>query len=82
MPGQRLPIRKIRDVLRLRAGGVSKRQIAASLSIGPTAAGDYLRWARRQPELAAEPYSFTKLTNHCGDQLGEPHVRVASGVRV
>jgi len=39
-------MRKIRDVLRLRAGGMSKRQIAASLSIGPTAAGDCIRRAR------------------------------------
>ena len=34
MPGQRLPMRKIRDVLRLSAAGMSKRQIAASLGIG------------------------------------------------
>src|SRR6478672_8015533 len=47
MPGQRLPMRKIRDVLRLRAGGTSKRKIAASLSIGATAAGDCVRRARR-----------------------------------
>jgi transposase len=47
MPGQRLPMRKLRDVLRLRAGGMSKRQIAASLSIGATAAGDCIRRARR-----------------------------------
>jgi transposase len=47
MPGQRLPMRKIRDVLRLRAGGMSKRKIAASLSIGVTAAGDCMRRARR-----------------------------------
>src|ERR1017187_3657241 len=47
MPGQRLPMRKIRDVLRLRAGGMSKREIAASLSIGMTAAGDCIRRARR-----------------------------------
>ena len=47
MPGQRLPMRKIRDVLRLRAGGMSKRKIAASLSIGMTAAGDCVRRARR-----------------------------------
>src|SRR3984957_17129049 len=46
MPGQRLPMRKIRDVLRLRAGGMSKRKIAASLSIGATAAGDCMRRAR------------------------------------
>ena len=47
MPGQRLPMRKVRDVLRLRAGGMSKRQIAASLSIGATAAGDCIRRAHR-----------------------------------
>src|SRR5258708_5843725 len=42
MPGRRLPMRK-----RLRAGGMSKRKIAASLSIGVTAAGDSIRRARR-----------------------------------
>ena len=40
-------MRKIRDVLRLRAGGMSKRKIAASLSIGATAAGDCIRRAKR-----------------------------------
>jgi len=40
-------MRKNRDVLRLRAGGMSKRQIAASLSIGPTAAGEIVRRARQ-----------------------------------
>jgi hypothetical protein len=34
-------------VLRLRAGGMSKRKIAASLSIGITAAGDCIRRANR-----------------------------------
>ena len=47
MPGQRLPMRKIRDVLRLRAGGMSKRRIAASLLIGVTTAGEVIRRARR-----------------------------------
>ena len=47
MPGQRLPMRKIRDVLRLLAGGMSKRQIAASLGVSPTTAGECLRRARR-----------------------------------
>jgi len=46
MPGERLPMRKIRDVLRLHAAGLSKRRIAASLTIGATAAGAYLRRAR------------------------------------
>jgi len=47
MPGERLPMRKVRDVLRLSAGGMSKRKIAASLCISPTAAGECLRRARR-----------------------------------
>ena len=41
MAGERLPMRRIRDVLRLKASGMSKRQIAASVGIGPTAAGDF-----------------------------------------
>ena len=47
MAGQRLPMRKIRDMLRLNAGGMSKRKIAMSLSVGATAAGDCIRRARR-----------------------------------
>ena len=47
MPGERLPMRKIRDVLRLRAVGLSKRRIAVSLNIGRTAVGDYISRARR-----------------------------------
>ena len=47
MPGARLPMRKIRDVLRLSAAGMSKRQIAASLGLSATAAGECIRRARR-----------------------------------
>jgi len=47
MPQERLPMRKIRDVLRLSAGGLSKRKIAASLGMSATAAGDCIRRARR-----------------------------------
>ncbi len=47
MPGPRLPMRKILDVLRLSAAGMSKRQIAASLGVGATAAGECIRRARR-----------------------------------
>ena len=47
MPRERLPMRKIRDVLRLHAGGLSKRRIAASLTIGRTAVGDHIRRAKR-----------------------------------
>jgi transposase len=39
-------MRKIRDVRRLSAAGMSKRQIAISLGVGPTSAGDCIRRAR------------------------------------
>jgi hypothetical protein len=51
MPGPRLPMRKIHDVLRLSAAGMSKRKIAASR--GVPAAGECIRrggaraWAGR-----------------------------------
>ena len=47
MSGPRLPMRKIRDVLRLSAAGMSQRKIAASLGVSATAAGDCIRRARR-----------------------------------
>lgn len=40
-------MRKIRDVLRLHASGLSKRRIAVSLTIGRTAVGDYISRAAR-----------------------------------
>ena len=40
-------MRKIREVLRLKAGGFSKRRIAASLGIGATAAMECVQRARR-----------------------------------
>ena len=67
MAQQRLPMRKIRDVLRLSAAGLSKRQIAASLGIGPTAAGACLRRAR-------EPASVGR----CRTILTTPRWRAAS----
>src|SRR5215470_13210755 len=47
MPQERLPMRKIREVLRLKAGGLSKRRIAASLGISATAAVECVQRARR-----------------------------------
>ena len=46
MPGQRLPMRKIRDMLRLTAAGMSSRKIAASLVVGATTVVDCLQRAR------------------------------------
>ena len=47
MPRPRLPMRKIRDVLRLSAADMSKRKIAVSLVVSATAAGECIRRARR-----------------------------------
>ena len=47
MPRERLPMRKIRDVLRLHADKLSKRQIAVSLNLGRTAVRDYINRAAR-----------------------------------
>lgn len=46
MANKRLPMRNIKDVLRLEAEGLSERKIAAGLGIGHSAAGDYIRRAR------------------------------------
>jgi transposase len=45
MPQERLPMRNIRDALRLAAGGLSNRQIAASLSVSKTTVRNCLRRA-------------------------------------
>jgi len=47
MARPRLPMRKIREVLRLAAEGMSSRKIAASLSIGATTVIDCLQRARK-----------------------------------
>jgi len=47
MPQERLSMRKIREVLRLKADGFSKRRIAASLGISATAAMECVQRARR-----------------------------------
>jgi len=46
MPAERLPMRKIREILRLRWGcGLSARQIARSLGVARTTVAEYLRRA-------------------------------------
>lgn len=42
---KRLPMRKIREALRLRASGLSLREIGSSLGVGRTTVGDHLRRA-------------------------------------
>jgi DNA-binding transcriptional regulator LsrR (DeoR family) len=47
MPTERLSMRRIRDLLRLKyAQGLSSRAIASSLSISKGAVGAYLSWVR------------------------------------
>lgn len=44
---RRVPMRKIGEALRLKAGGLSTRKIALSLGIGQSTASDYLKRAER-----------------------------------
>src|SRR5438128_12613561 len=47
MAAERLSMRKVRDVLRLRhAGGLSFREIGAALGVGKTQVGEYVRRAQ------------------------------------
>jgi DNA-binding transcriptional regulator LsrR (DeoR family) len=47
MPAERAPMRKVREVLRLRhALGVSERQIAITTGLSRSTVGEYLRRAR------------------------------------
>jgi hypothetical protein len=52
MSQQRLPMRKVRDVLRLKAVGLGKRKIAASLGVSATAVGGCLRRRAREAGVA------------------------------
>ena len=45
MPQERLPMRKIKEVLRLHSLGLSQRQIAASCSVGQATVSEYLKAA-------------------------------------
>ena len=61
MLGPRLPVRKIRDVLRLSAAGMSKRQIAVSLGVSATAARDCILRAQRAGLTWPLPEGRTRL---------------------
>src|SRR5712671_2433548 len=43
LPQERLPVRKIKEVLRLHALGLSQRQIALSCAVGQATVSDYLK---------------------------------------
>lgn len=44
---KRLPMRKIKETLRLKAAGLSHREIAASVGVGRSTIGDYLERAKQ-----------------------------------
>ena len=56
MPQERLPVRKIKEVLRLHSLGLSQRQIAASCAVGQATVSNYLKAAQaaglRWPDIA------------------------------
>ena len=56
---KRLPMRKIRDALRLRADGLSMREIAASLGVGQSTLSDYLKRAARAGLVWPLPEALT-----------------------
>ena len=55
-------MRKLRDVLRLTAAGMSSRQVAASLTVGATTVIDYLGRARRAGIVWPLPDDLTDET--------------------
>jgi len=56
LPQERLPMRKIKEVLRLHSLGLSQRQIAASCAVGQATVSDYLKTAEaaglKWPDIA------------------------------
>src|SRR5260370_39177920 len=54
LPQERLPVRKIKEVLRLQALGLSQRQIALSCAVGQATVSDYLRAAETAGVKRAE----------------------------
>jgi transposase len=59
---KRLPMRKIRDALRLRANGLSMREIAASLGVGQSTLSDYFKRAARAGLVWPLPEALTDAT--------------------
>ena len=80
MPRERLPMRKIRDVLRLHADKLSKRRIAVSVNLGRTAVRDYIKRATRVglswPLSSAAPLTPSMLRDYLDRFERDPHLLV------
>lgn len=59
---KRLPMRKIREALRLRSNGLSTREIAASLGVGQTTVSEYLKRAAQGGLAWPLPETLTDAT--------------------
>jgi transposase len=79
MPQERLPMRKIRDVLRLAAAGLSSRKIAAGLSVSKTTIQNCLRRAQVAGISWPLPSDLTDETLEA--QLYPPPEAVPAGKR-
>jgi hypothetical protein len=66
-------MRKVRDVLRLSAAGLSKRKIAASLGMSATAARDCIWRARRAGLAWPLPADLTDEELECRLYRGQPY---------
>src|SRR5258708_38995105 len=63
LPQERLPMRKIKEVLRLHALGLSQRQIALSCAVGQATVSDYLKAA------ATAGLKWSDVADWDGDRL-------------
>ena len=68
---KRLPVRKIRDALRMAAAGMSPRKIAPGLGIGRTTLRVYLRRAKDPSDFTLTVLNFTP-TVHENYRIGVP----------
>ena len=71
MPAKRLPMRKIKDVLRLRWGlGLTSRQAAASLGLARSTVAEYVR--RAEEAGLRGPYLKTVTTSSWSGVCSRP----------
>jgi len=86
---ERLPMRKIKDVLRLRASGYSTRRISESLGLGRTSTRNYLQrasaaglsWPDVQDidEVALERQLFRQVAGAEDPLFVEPDCKATAG---
>src|SRR5438874_7118859 len=80
LPQERLPMRKIREVLRLHSLGLSQRQIALSCAVGQATVSEYLKAAEaaglKWPDIA--DWGEDRLLEAAAPSRGKPGTRKQS----